>query len=399
MPKLTKKVVDAAKPDPDRDITQWDDSLRGFGLRIWPSGRKVFIIQYRNAQGRIRRLTVGDFGRLTPEEARQQARLLLAEVEKGRDPLEDRQQNRDGNTVAEFAALYLERHLIPKGKPRTVAEFRRLIEKRILPTLGKRKVADLHRADIAKLHHSMGSTPTEANRTLSLLKAMLNLAERWGMRPDSSNPCRFVERYPESKRERFLTAEEVGRLGRVLAEAESTGTELPSVPLAIRLLTLTGMRRSEVLGLRWEYVDAERSCFFLPDSKTGRKAVPVGPAVLELLARSPRLAGNPFVCAGARQGAPLVGIDKAWKRLTKQAGLEGVRLHDLRHSFASVGAAAGLGLPLLGAILGHSNSATTARYTHLGDDPRRIGAARISGEIAASLNGHPAGEVIAFKKP
>lgn len=396
MPKLTKRVVDAAKPHPDRDVTLWDDSLRGFGLRTWPSGRKVFVIQYRNAQGRLRRLTVGELGRLTPEEARQQARLLLAEVEKGGDPLQTRERTRDGETIAQLAALYLERHLIPKRKPRTVAEFRRLIEKRILPVLGKRKVADLDRTDIAKLHLSLGATPTEANRTIAVLKSMLNLAERWGLRPDASNPCRHLDRYSETKRERFLTAEELGRLGRVLDEAASTGAELSAVTLAIRLLILTGMRRSEVLGLRWEYIDVERSCFFLPDSKTGRKTVPVGPPVLELLARTPRTEGNPFVCAGIREGASLVGIDKPWRRLAQKAGLDGVRLHDLRHSFASIGAAAGLGLPILGAILGHSHPSTTARYAHLADDPRRTGAARISGEIAAALQGQPIGKVIAF---
>jgi len=396
MPRLTKRVVDAAKPNPDRDVTLWDESLRGFGLRVWPSGLKVFVIQYRNAQGRLRRLTVGELGRLTPEEARQQARQLLAEVEKGGDPLQTRKETRDGETVAQLATLYLERHLVPKGKPRTVAEFRRLIEKRIVPALGKYKVADLQRADVAKLHHALGNIPTEANRTLSVLKTMMNLAERWGLRPDATNPCRYVDQYPERKRERFLTAEEIGRLGRVLSEAESSGAEMPGVTLAVRLLTLTGMRRSEVLGLRWEYVDTERSCFFLPDSKTGRKAVPIGPPVLELLARTPRTGGNPHVCAGMREGAPLVGIDKAWKRLASAADLDGVRLHDLRHSFASIGAAAGLGLPILGAILGHSSPATTARYAHLADDPRRMGAARISGEIAAALNGQPAGEIVWF---
>lgn len=200
----------------------------------------------------------------------------------------------------------------------------------------------------------------------------------------------------QSGRERFLTAEEIRRLGVTLSEAETAGEEMTGVVLAVRLLALTGMRRSEVLSLRWEYIDAERLCFFLPDSKTGRKAVPVGPPVLELLARAPRAVGNPFVCPGARRGAPLVGIDKAWKRLAKRAGLEGVRLHDLRHSFASFGAASGIGLPVLGAILGHMDSATTARYAHLADDPRRAGAARISGEIAAALNGRPLGEVIAF---
>ncbi len=292
----------------------------------------------------------------------------------------------------------MERHLQPKGKPRTVAEFRRLIEKRILPALGRRKVADVNRSDVVKLHQSLAAIPVEANRTLTVVKAMLNQAERWGMRTDGSNPCRHVEKYPEQKRERFLTGEEIRRLGEALSEAEKAGGELPGFVVAVRLLALTGMRRSEVLGLKWEYVDAQRSCFFLPDSKTGRKTVHVGAPVLDLLASALRLEGSPFVCAGLRHGAAVVGIDKAWRRIAKRAGLEGVRLHDLRHSFASVGAAAGLGLPVLGAILGHSSPGTTARYAHLADDPRRAGAERISGEIAAALNGRPAAEVIAFPR-
>jgi integrase len=396
---LTKRAIDAAKPRPAGEFTLWGAAPHGFGLRVWPSGRKVFVIQYRNAQGRIRRLNVGEYGRLTLDQAQRKAKLLLARVDEGGDPAQERESARKGETVELLAAHYLEHHLMPKGKPRTVAEFRRLIEKRILPALGRRKVADIDRADVAKLHRSLATTPTEANRTVSLLRAILNQAERWGLRPEGSNPCRYVEKYPEQKRERFLTGEEVRRLGEALGEAESASGELPGVVVAVRLLALTGMRRSEVLGLKWEYVDAERSCFFLPDSKTGRKAVPVGPAVLELLARAPRFAGNPFVCAGARDGAALVGIDKAWRRITKRAGLEGVRIHDLRHNFASVGAAAGLGLPVLGAILGHSSPGTTARYAHLADDPRRAAAARISNEIAAALDNRPDAEVIPFHKP
>ncbi len=399
MPKLTQKAVKAARPRLGRDVTTWDSTLRGFGLRVWPSGLKVFVIQYRNPQGRLRRLTVGELGRLTLDEARHEARLLLGEVEKGGDPLQNRQKIRQGETVEQLAGFYLESHVQVKCKPSTIKEFGRLIRKRIVPALGRRKVAELSRADAAKLHHSMRNIPTEANRTLALLKAILNMAERWGLRPQSSNPCKYIEKYPESRRERFLTAEEVGRLGDALAEAEATRSEMPGLVLAVRLLALTGMRRSEVLGLRWAYVDVQRFCFFLPDSKTGRKTVPVGPPVLELLARAPRFPGNPFVCPGFNSGGPVVGIDKSWRRLTKRAGLEGVRIHDLRHSWASFGAAAGLGLYVVGKVLGHSSPATTARYAHLADDPLRVAASRVSNEIASALNRRPpSGEVIEFPR-
>jgi integrase len=398
MANLTKKVCTAAKPHPTRDVTLWDDTLRGFGLRVWPSGRKVFVIQYRNAQGRIRRLTVGDFGRLTMEQARRDARVLLGDVDRGRDPLEERQRDRGGETVAELAARYLAEHAEAKKKPRSVAEDLRLLEKRVLPVLGRRKVADLTRADLAKLHHSLRDTPTEANRTLSLLSKMLSLAERWGLRPDASNPCRHVEKYRERKRERFLSGDELRRLGDVLAQTDHEGAEMSSAVIALRLLLLTGARRSEVLTLRWAEVDLERGCLRLADSKTGAKVIPLAAPALEVLASAPRLDGNPYVCCGLRPGEHLIGLQKIWERVRRRAGLENVRLHDLRHSFASIGVAAGMGLPILGSILGHSSPATTARYAHMSDDPRHAAVEQIAGQIAAALNGRPTAEVIHFKQ-
>ncbi len=236
----------------------------------------------------------------------------------------------------------------------------------------------------------MRDKPIQANRTLALLSKMFGLAERWGLRPPGSNPCRGIDRFPEKRRERFLSGGEIARLGAVLEEEEPHET---FVVLAIRLLLLTGARRDEVLTLRWADVDFERSALRLPDSKTGAKVIPLGPAALALLAMAPRLEGNPYVIPGRRVGGRLVGLQRPWARIRERAGLGDVRLHDLRHSFASVGAAAGLGLPILGAILGHRNHATTARYAHLDDDPRRTAATRISDEIAAALSGRAAGEV------
>jgi integrase len=397
MPNLTKRVCDAAKPYPTRDMTVWDGALRGFGLRVWPSGRKVFVIQYRNAQGRIRRLTVGDFGRLTLEEARREARTLLGNVDKGRDPLGERQQDRAGATVAQLAARYLVEHAEAKKKPRSVAEDRRLLDKRVLPPLGRRKVADLTRADLAKLHHSLRGTPIEANRTLALLSKMLSLAEQWGLRPDASNPCRHIEKFRERNRERFLSGDELRRIGEVLASAERTGVEMSSAVTAVRLLLLTGARRSEVLTLRWSEVDLERACLRLADSKTGAKVIPLAAPALAVLASAPRLDENPYVCWGSRPGEHLIGLQKIWERLRRRAGLEGLRLHDLRHNYASIGVAAGMGLPIIGSILGHSSPATTARYAHLADDPRRAAAEQIAGHIAASLDEGVTGNVIRFK--
>jgi integrase len=177
----------------------------------------------------------------------------------------------------------------------------------------------------------------------------------------------------------------------------TTWSEMPGTILAVRLLALTGMRRTEVLTLRWEHVDWERSCLRLPESKTGKKVVPIGAPALDLLSQAPRLEGNPYVCPGERSGGHVVGIDKAWRRLCKSAGLTAVRLHDLRHSYASTGAAAGFGLPIIGKVLGHSSSSTTQRYAHLADDPLRLAVDRISGEISANLTRRQEAEVIPLR--
>jgi integrase len=218
---------------------------------------------------------------------------------------------------------------------------------------------------------------------------MMNLAEVWRMRPNGSNPCRHIKKYRENKRERYLSEAELARLGEALTEVDQDGTVMPSAVAAIRLLIFTGARLSEILTLRWDYV--EHSYLRLPDSKTGAKVIYLNPPASELLARLPRIVDNPYVIPGNKPGARLVNLQKPWRLIRARAGLEDVRIHDLRHTFASIGAASGLSLPMIGKLLGHTQAATTERYAHLADDPVRAASEAIGQRIDAAMKGEATG--------
>ncbi len=395
MAKITKKRVESIKPS-DRDVLEWDDELRGFGIRVKPSGVRSYIIQYRNRFGRSRRLTIGAHGRLTAEEARKEARFLLSEVERGGDPAADRVISRRALKFAEFAERYMTDYVPGRKKPSTIQTDKMNLRCHILPVLERLPVNAVTRADVVRLHQNMKPVPGAANRTLELLSHMLNVAEKWGLRPDGSNPCRHVEKYKLMKRERYLSSDELARLGHALAEAERTRTERPDAFAAIRLLILTGCRRSEILTLRWEHVDFENRRLRLPESKTGAKIIHLNAPALEVLnGLTPKPTG--WVITGAKEGAHLVNLKKPWHRMRERAKLDGVRLHDLRHSFASVGVSGGLSLPVIGALLGHSQPATTARYAHLAADPLQEASNMIGERIAAAMKGK-SGKVVELSR-
>jgi integrase len=282
-----------------------------------------------------------------------------------------------------LAARFLVEHAEAKRKASTAREYRRLLEHVVLPAIGSRKVSDVTRRDVERLHQGRRGTPTEANRALACLSTMFTFAERWGLRPDGSNPCRHVEKYPQRRRERFLSPTELARLGGALAAYDGS----PFAVAAIKLLVFTGARLGEVLGLRWEWIDFERGEARLPDSKTGAKTLHLPPPALAALAELPRLDRNPYVIVGAKEGAPLVNLQTPWRAVRATAKLDEVRLHDLRHAFASVAASSGMGLPIIGKMLGHSQPATTARYAHLASDPVKAAAATVAGKIAAAMSG------------
>jgi integrase len=394
--KLTKRLVDATKAPRSGEVKVWDAEIKGFGLRVRSSGRRTFILQYRNAAGRTRRLSIGEYGSpWTVQKARAEATQLLAAVRRGEDPQAERAQEREVLTLAQLAEKFLSEHVEQKRKPRTAREYQRLLEDHLLPALGTRSVADVTRGDIARLHHALRETPTQANRLVAVASSMFARAERWGLRPEGSNPCRHVDRFKERGRQRFLSPAELAKLGEVLADPESG--ESPVAVAALRLLLLTGMRLGEVRSLAWADVDLERGLLILADSKTGERPVLLGAAALALLSALPRQEGSPWVFPSERTAGHWIGLRKVWYRVRDRAGLGDVRLHDLRHSFAAVAASGGMSLPLIGALLGHSQPQTTARYAHLQDSPLRGAADRVSGEIAAALGGG-GGEVVAFRE-
>ena len=380
IPRISKRSVDAVKAG-GTDTVYWDGELTGFGLRVRRSGRKSYVVQTRIA-GKLCWFTIGPHGPLNPDQARARALEILACAKKGIDPRDADARREAEPSMADLGRRFLEEYVPVHCKPSTREEYSRSVRLFVDPVIGELRVPEVQRKDIAALHHGLRDKPYQANRTLGVLSKMFSLAEVWGWRPDGSNPCRHVKRYKEHKRERFLSPEETERLGQVLRDVEE---EMPSAVAAFRLLLLTGSRMSEIRDLRWEYVKDD--CIELPDAKTGGRVVPLGPEARAVLSSIPRDEDNPWVIAGRLPGSHLTDLQRPWRRIRKQAGLEGVRIHDLRHSFASRALALGESLTMIGKLLGHTQVQTTARYAHLARDSIQTAAARITGSIGENLLG------------
>ncbi|GGA38222.1 tyrosine-type recombinase/integrase [Sphingomonas psychrolutea] len=379
--KLTVRGVEAIKPAA-ADVIVWDTELAGFGCKVTPKGKRTYFLYYRNKEGQQRRPTIGVHGPTRPEAAREKARRWLADVSEGKDPSQSRSDDRAAPTVRDLCERYMSEHAETRKKATSIRNDRRLIDTHLLPALGSKKVGSVTRPDIAALHHSLRATPYEANRLLAMASKMFGLAERWGLRVDGSNPARNIDRYREAKRERYLSSAEVARLWTFLSSDEATAKASASAIGAIKLLMLTGRRLNEVLGLRWEWIDLETKVMRLPDTKNGALTVSLGDAAIAVLADLKSYGRDEtFVIAGQRKGAALVNLQKPWRALRALAGLDDVRIHDLRHTFASIGAGLGMGLPILGRLLGHTQAATTNRYAHLAQDPVRVAADAIGAEM------------------
>ena len=379
---LSKRIVDGLSVN-GKDAIFWDRDLLGFGVRVYPSGKKVFVVQTR-AFGRSKRVTLGEHGNpLTADQARKDAADVIARIKTGQPAVPPEPAKEP--TVAVLAGRYYREHVEMHCKPATVTHYRLMLRKHIVPALGERLVAEVEYKDILAFHNSLHHSPTVANRAADILVKMFNLADAWGWRPSGSNPARSVPRFKVVKHERFLTREELYRLGEALRAAPAGRLASAHAAGAIRLLVLTGCRRDEILGLRWDDLDFDAGKMRLRDSKTGARMVPMPRQAAEVFAGLSRTPGSPWVFPGRKKGTRLVNLNDSWDRVRKRAGLDGVRLHDLRHTFASRALALGEGLPMIGDLLGHRKVNTTARYAHLARDSVRDSSATVAGDVGDSI--------------
>lgn len=421
MPKLTKRLVDAVEATAAQTLT-WDTEVKGFGLRVTPAGAKSYILNYRNADGRSRRFTIGKHGSpWTCEQARSKAIDLLRDLSAGIDPLETKASVRNVTTVADLIRMYLDEG--PASKPNKKASSWNTdasnLNRHVLPLLGRRNIKALTTSDVERLQADVaagktavdektgkqgraivkGGKPTAA-RALAVFGAALQFAVDRKLL--LANPAKGVPLLKGKKRERFLVDREVVALADGLSSLEAELAISTGMANAIRLLMLTGCRKSEILSLQWDWVDFDRRCLRLPDSKTGAKIVPLAAAAVELLAAIERTSS--YVLPSKTGTGRIVGLQKAWDKLrthatrlarenAKAAGepiqrapdFSNVRLHDLRHSFASYAVQDGATLYVIGKVLGHKQTKTTEIYAHLHDDPLRAVADRTGEKIAEML--------------
>jgi integrase len=423
---LTKRSVEAIEPA-SRNVIAWDAEIPGFGVKVTPRGARIYVLQY-SRRNRDRRVTIGRHGDLTANQARIEATAMRGIIARGGDPAEDRTRERAIPTLRVLAERYMAEHAIPKKKPRSADSDRRLLDCHVLPLLGDRQVSEITRADLRRFLTDVGSGKTRldqktglrgrrivrggkgaANRCLTLMSKMMMLAEDWGYRTAGDNPCRMVERFDESAgrdRARFLSEAQLARLGDALAAAEAADPRHRLPANIVRLLLLTGARMGEIVTLRRERIDLERGLIRLADSKTGPKVIvasaPARQLLAELLKDGPEFG---YVFPGPRPAKgrgeqPYGGLKRFWATIRDAAGLGDARIHDLRHTYASVGVAGGFGLPLVGKLLGHSQASTTERYSHLADDPVRQ-ASEVTGKRIQALLAGSSAEIVplAGRKP
>jgi integrase len=414
---IGKRVIDGLQAT-GREYTVWDERLPGFGVRVRASGTASYVFQYRAGAGRsapVRRFTVGSVGSLTPDEARKLAGKISADVRHGEDPARAKSDDRRALTVAQLSEVFLDEHVKAKRKPRTHELYKQILDSYVVPEIGTTRATKLRRSDLVRLHLAKREAPYQANNMIRIVRSMFTFAASRGLVAEGFNPAKGIEFYKGEHRERFLSVAELERLGEAIHLAETDGLpwvvddDMPEdrrkhVPkmaatarvridahaaAALRLLIFTGCRLREILYLEWSQVDFERGLLFLADSKTGRKTVILNTPAIRVLKGLDQV--GRYVIKGESESEPKTDLKRPWAAVTRHANLDGLRLHDLRHNFASFGAGGGLGLPIIGRLLGHTQPMTTARYAHLDTDPLRIASEKIAGTIAAALEGKVSG--------
>jgi integrase len=405
---ITKRLIDGLQPQ-EREYFVWDAALAGFGIRVQSSGSRSYVVKYRAGSGRTaptRRITLARVGTLTPDEARSLARKTLASVAHGADPAAQRAAEKRAATLSDVAERFLADHVEAKRSPSSASSYRRLLETLALPDLGARKAEKITTAEIQRLHSKLKATPYQANRLLRVMSSLFSFASKDHAVPAGFNPCRGIELFREEGRERYLSTQELNRIGDAIREGETAGlpyhvdeakrkakhaakppnrrTQIgPYAAAALRLLIFTGARLREILHLRWEEVDFERGLLLLPKSKSGKKTIVLNAPAMEVLRSLPRV--GKYVIAGENSDKPRADLKRPWQAVARSAGLQNVRIHDLRHTHASVGAGAGLGLPIIGKLLGHTQASTTQRYAHLDTDPLRRASDHIGYHLARAM--------------
>ena len=384
--KLTQRVVEAL-PTPDRETVWWDRELSGFGVRVYPSGSKVYMVHTR-ANGKSARVTIGSHRLWSVRKARREAARMIASLKEGGRPTRPGAPPRSltGPTIAELAEDYMNQYVALHCKSSTARSARHLLDKHVVPHFGSLRFGEISPDQVATFHGGLHQTPAAANQAVALLARLYRHAEVSGHAGEGGNPCRFIKRYPARSRVRVMSIPEVERLGIALDDLKDRGKVSTSAAAALRLLLVTGCRRNEILNLRWEDVDLEHDWLRLRDATTGARSVPLSPAARKHLTALPRQSGNPWVIAGRRPGTRLNNLNESWKVVRAEARLDDVRIEDFRAFYVSRAVALGVGLTTIGQLLGHKQIQTTARYVQLARDSVKAAAESVSASLAADMD-------------
>ncbi len=401
-PKLTETILKRATVGDDAEETHWDGEMRGLGVRVRRLGGRVsknWIIKYRNAAGAQRKLSLGAFPGVSVKAARRLARKELGRIADDADPVREIRSKREAGTVAGLLARFLKDHVKGKGRAATTAaEYERLIEKVVKPGLGSAAVHAVERADVERWFSKLSDTPRQANQALAVLSKAMNLAEGWKLRPASSNPCRGIERYPETQRDRHPSPDEYEAIGKSLAKLQAKGTVSQKVGDLIRVLALTGFRLSEVRSLRWRNINTKTGAVALERVKSGNqesKARTVGSATIAILADQNAGGDKDFVFPGTESDEPVSmwTVEKSWARIREDAGISDLRLHDLRHGVGTIAATLGANAFLVRDKLGHATLQMTSRYVGKQTDPLKEMSEKIETQVSAAMGARTSGNV------